>query len=201
MEESRVVAIPMGFSKTNKDIEFNEKRDKNILFIGRLEKKKSIDVLLRAFLVFSKENSDYKLILAGKESHGAEEIISIINELSLQNKVDMLGYISEEKKWELLKNSQLFVHPSAHEGSAIPVLEAWNAGISVITTDAPIMREVGRDAVVNFKAGSHLDLADKISGLVDNKERQKELVTKGQKYLSTHSWEKVSEEIIKNILY
>ena len=66
LSEDRVVYAPMGYASNFEfrisNFEKNKAKNKNIIYIGRIEKKKSVDVLVRAFAEFSQSNFDWKLI-------------------------------------------------------------------------------------------------------------------------------------------
>ncbi|MFA6393371.1 MAG: glycosyltransferase [Patescibacteria group bacterium] len=204
----KVVSIPMAY-KSRGDIERKKARKKQIIYIGRIEKKKSVDVLIKAFGKFMKKSgglsarlkplSGWKLVLAGKPGYGYESIIRLIRELNLADHVRLVGFVKEEEKWGLLAESSLFIHPSSLEGSSIPLYEAFDAGIPAIAADIPVMRENGRDAVLFFKPGDKNDLAEKITKLTSDDILRKNLTANGSKALKGLSWENAAESILSII--
>jgi len=195
----KIIVVPMAY-EPQKDIDRAQPRKKQIIFIGRIEKKKSIDILIRAFYEFRKTHDDWKLILAGKPGYGYDGTIKLIKEYALGDAVRLPGFISEEEKWRLLTESALFVHPSASEGSAIPLFEAWDAQTPAIASDIPVMREVAKQAASLFEKDNARDLFDKISELAANKSLQVFLNKKGNENLKSLSWKKAAEEVLKVIL-
>lgn len=204
LSDNRIVVAPLGYARhftSESGINLAQNKTKPfILYIGRIEKKKSVDVLVKAFAEFLNSHPDWNLVLAGMESHGTDEIKKMISFLGISPSVTMAGYVSNEKKWELLSTASLFVHPSAHEGSSIPIFEAWDAGVPVIATDAPVIKEIGGNAVEHFKAGDEKDLYQKMINLISDSQKIKELKANGLHNLVAHSWKKAAEIILNEIL-
>ena len=217
LSEDRVVYAPMGYN-INYELRITNyefRKNKNIIYIGRIEKKKSVDVLVRAFGKFSQNNPEWKLILAGSDGYGADEIKSLITKcaprafpaghplgkkLNFQEKIEMLGFVSEERKWELLKTCSIFIHPGSLEGCSISLLEAFDFQIPAIVADIKVMKELGKDATLFFKPSDYNDLAVKINKLARNQELAKNLTDKGRKIVKQKSWKESARIIIDTIL-
>lgn len=102
-----------------------EKNDKFMLYVGRIELKKNLLKIVEAFKLFSEKHSNWKLVLAGKNGHGAEVIKEKIRELSLEKLVISTGYVGENEKKYLLSKTELMLFPSLYEGFGLPILEAF----------------------------------------------------------------------------
>ena len=118
-------------------------------FIGRLHKKKGLDVLLRLAQHFNDvcvNDKSIKFIIVGP-SDGASELEASLDEL---DNTSVLGYLSEDKKNAMLSALDIFVLPSHSEGQPLAVLEAMAAGTPVIISEAcglPIVEQYGAGAV------------------------------------------------------
>lgn len=135
--------------------------DKNyFLYIGNLEKRKGVDILIESYLLYKKAGGEKKLVLAGKLR---DRKISAILQRAFKatNTIEVLGYIDEEKKWKLYKECSCFVFPSIDEGFGIPPLEAMQCGKPVILSDIPIFREVIGDCVNYFELSKDKNMAKK----------------------------------------
>ncbi|MED3749342.1 glycosyltransferase family 1 protein [Geobacillus stearothermophilus] len=120
---------------------------KYILFLGELNKRKNILHILKTFKLMIDEGfSEYKLVLCGKEGYGFDEIISYINENSLENKVIITGYVPEEEIPYLYANASLFFYPSLYEGFGIPPLESMASGVPAVVSNISSLPEVVGDA-------------------------------------------------------
>jgi glycosyltransferase involved in cell wall biosynthesis len=122
------------------------------LYIGALEKRKNVEVLIRAFSMLP---PGFKLLLAGPASEGYLQQLRLAKPLVAgEPRADglmYLGYISEEEKVALLRNAAALVFPSVLEGFGLPVLEAMSVACPVITTRCGSLPEVGGDAVLYLK--------------------------------------------------
>ena len=135
ISERRIKIIPnsinVNIKKTQSKITENEKL--KVLFIGRLEYVKGIDIFLDAIIKISKENKrklyDFEIIGYGSLSHLVQEKIRIHN---------LNGLLKYRKKSDTplkhIKKSNIVMHPSRFEGMSNVVLEAMSCGKCVISS-------------------------------------------------------------------
>ena len=111
-----------------------------ILFLGRLDRIKQVDLLIRAF--FKLKDCALKLVVAG----GAADITGYeeeLHRLARGNKnVIFTGFVQGDLKDELLSNTAFLVSPSLNEGLPITVVEAASYGKACLVSDIPGHREV-----------------------------------------------------------
>lgn len=117
------------------------------LFVCPLEKRKNVLSIAKAFVTIA-DQSDKKLILAGREGYKTEELTTYIKSLpkTLQKRILLPGSISEHDKVTLHKHALAVVFPSFFEGFGIPVLEALSHGCPTITTRVGGIPEIADDA-------------------------------------------------------
>jgi len=199
VRDDKTILVPIGYDRDEK-IVLPDERQKRFFYVGRIEKRKSVDVLVKAFAKIKEQLPEWELILAGGDGHGADEIKSLIKKMGLEKNVKVPGYVDETTKWDLLKNSSVFVHPSSQEGSCIPLFEAWNAEVPAIVSDADVIKEVGKDAVSYFKSNNVDDLSEKMLQLANDVDMRKELIQKGKEELGKNSWKNTANGILNIIL-
>lgn len=113
--------------------QFKIKDDVNyILYLGRLDEKKGIDLLLKSFSKLN--NSDFKIVIAGKLNDYQKSLKLLINSLKLEGKVEFLGMVKGKEKIDLIKNAFVLVAPSYSEVIGMVNLEAGILKTPVITT-------------------------------------------------------------------
>ena len=158
------------------------KEDFIILFLGRLHPKKCPDDLVRAFSNVVKKVPSAKLIFAGK---GEEEthLKELVYDLNLNKSVIFTGFVSEDEKWDLLKNCDVFVLPSILEGHPITVIEAGGCSKPTIVTDVEPFPEVIKDGETGLLVPLHSpnELADAVITLALNEDRRKEMGNQARK--------------------
>ncbi|MDB5176001.1 MAG: glycosyltransferase family 1 protein [Candidatus Saccharibacteria bacterium] len=130
------------------------KHPKKILYIGRLERRKGVNYLLKAFELLQKDNPDVSLVIAGA-GPDREKLELLSEDLELKN-VEFLGYISDQEKHKLLSEADLFCSPAVYgESFGIVLLEAMATGLVAVAGNnsgyADLMQGVGALSIVNPK--------------------------------------------------
>ena len=143
--------IPEGIKNNfyNKRKVFLKKNTLNILFLGRIHKKKGIELLIEALgKIKSKVNFHFTLVGSGDKSY-EDYIFQMIDENNLSNFCTITGYISTSMKQKIYEKTDLFILPSYGENFGIAVVEAMSFGIPVLVTN-----KVGiYNSIVKYKAG------------------------------------------------
>lgn len=106
----------------------------SLLFVGRLEPVKGIDILLKSMIVLAKKIHKVRLLLVGNGSL-KQEIIKKIKKYHIQHHVFLLGELTGKKLNRLYKSADVFVLPSLSEGQPITILEALATGLPVVVTN------------------------------------------------------------------
>lgn len=124
-------------------------RTKLLLFLGRLSKKKSPDLLLKAFAGLQRESGipDLRLVFVGPDEAGMKKILQeMAKQLSVTENVHFCAPLDGEAKWAAYRGADLFVLPSQNENFGNTAAEAVAAGTPVIVTDqcgiAPLLKDV-----------------------------------------------------------
>ncbi len=105
-----------------------------ILYIGRLERRKGVKYLLKAFQILSQDSPDVRLFIAG-DGPDREKLEMLADDLKLRN-ITFLGYVSEDLKLELLAQADLFCSPAVFgESFGIVLLEAMASGTVCVAGD------------------------------------------------------------------
>jgi glycosyltransferase involved in cell wall biosynthesis len=166
---------------------------KYILYLGRGDRRKNINGLIKAFGVLKhQQRIPHKLILAGPN-------IGYKIPRDFKDEVCFLGYVEEKEKWELLRNADVFAFPSFYEGFGIPVLEAQKVGTAVVCSDTSSLPEIVGDSALMFNPYHFHEIAKAIYKIISDKQLKEELIRKGFENVKNYSWKKTTEETIKII--
>lgn len=181
------------------NINKKELNDSNyFLFIGNIEERKGIRILIDAYTLYIKKGGTKKLKIVG--SIRDEKIETLINEqIAINNKmIEYLGYVNESEKNNLMENSSALIFPSYAEGFGIPPVEALMLGKPVIVSNIEIFKEIlgvnGNyfDIKTNYENSVNM-LCDKMFDYkISNYEEREKLM---QKY----ECEKLTKNLIKFI--
>jgi colanic acid/amylovoran biosynthesis glycosyltransferase len=112
----------------------------HIISVGRPHWIKGYEYALKACFMLDKQGLDFKYTIVGAE--GDEELLFLIDDLGLQDKVELTSKLPQANVFELMKGSDLFLLPSLEEGVANVAVEAMALGTPVISTDCGGMQEL-----------------------------------------------------------
>lgn len=172
-----------------------------IAYVGRLQRYKGIETVLRAVAALHDEGREVRFVIAGKGDDRAR-LESLTVSLGIEAQVDFRGYISEEAKIELLQGAWLNVYPSPKEGWGITNIEAAACGTPSLASDAPGLRE----SVVNGETGilvQHGDVAawaDAIRSICDTPDLVSRLGRAAVDYAAQFTWDETAKQT-QDLLY
>lgn len=183
------------YTNIRKDILKYEKTP-YLLTVSTISPRKNVDGLIKAFDLI-KDKIPHKLIVAGKKGWMYEDVINLVKELNLSERVFFTDQINDDELKFLYKNSKLFIYPSFYEGFGLPPLEAMSYGVPTVVSNRTSIPEVCSDAAEYIEPSDWQDIADKIFRLLNDKERIEFLKSKGYERMKVFSWEKCGEDVLK----
>jgi glycosyltransferase involved in cell wall biosynthesis len=114
-----------------------------ILFVGTLEPRKNIQGLLAAYrILVERDPATPKLVLAGGVTPAAHPWVAESRSAPLGGRVEIAGYVPDDRRTALYADARLLVLPSFEEGFGLPVLEAMALGVPVVASDRGALPEV-----------------------------------------------------------
>lgn len=178
-----IAVIPNGIDVSEykcRDISSLSTIKKQILFLSRIHPKKGIEVLIDTWEHLKDDYPDWRIIVAGNgEKEYIESLKEIIKLKSLDDCISIIPPVFGSKKYELYKESSLFVLPTYSENFGMVIAEAMSCGLPVVTTTGTPWLELNKEEL-----GWCVDLS------IENVERAlrdalslsvEELFSKGQK--------------------
>ena len=171
------------------------KKDLNVLFFGRLEAYKGIDVLIKAFEILKKEKLDINLVIAGR-GELEENLKNKISEL----KIEFKNYwISRNELCKLLQWADVLVAPYKQGTQSGIVNTSLAYGIPIIVTDVGSFSEFIKDGETGFliPPNDPETLAEKIKFFYENRDKIIEMSKKILEFNQNFSWDKIASRAIK----
>ncbi len=196
----KITVIPLGYKSGAGDMATKSQQLKTnsyFLFIGRIETKKNVQTLIKAFQAINKKHPKIKLVLAGRPGIGGKNIVETIHELSLRKNIITTGYISDADKQALLNNCLCFVFPSLFEGFGIPLLEAMDAGVPIITSKIPTSYEIAKENALFFDPFNVKGLVKNMEMIINEKDLREKLTTKHAQTLKKYSWRNCAKRTLE----
>lgn len=124
-----------------------------VLFLGRLERVKGLDLLVPAFARIASTLPNLVLVIAGPDEDGyREHVQTALQAANAADRALLAGPVTGDLKWGLLSEAALFVLPSYAEGFSMALLEALAAGTpAVVTTECnfPQLATAGAGSIVD----------------------------------------------------
>jgi len=162
-----------------------------ILYVGTLELRKNVAVLLRAFAALN--NKSLTLVLAGIKGIGFDDLLPIIQQLGISEQIVVTGYVADEDLPALYSQARVFVYPSLFEGFGLPVLEAMQCGTPVITTNVSSLPEVAGKAALLFAPDDVAALVDALQQVLSAPGVREEMRGRSLEQASRFSWRRTAE--------
>lgn len=174
----------------------DEPADGCILFLGSLEPRKNLGVLLDAYerLVASGTRLP-RLVLAGRATAAAAEIVARARRPPLAGVVDLPGYIEPDHRAALYERALVFVLPSHTEGFGMPALEAMTIGVPVIAANAGALPEAVGAAGVLFAPGDAAELAAALAAICDDRARRERMREAGWRHVAAFTWARTAHAV------
>ena len=206
--EAEGVVIPNGldldayqslpeYGKFREKYELGDK--KIILHLGRINFKKGLDILVKAFAQLCSNNENICLVLAGPDNEGyGRQVKRWLTEKNVMDKAVFTGMLSGVDKLSALKDADIFALPSYSENFGMAVVEAMACGLPVVISDkVNIWREVQRAGAGLVTACNSDEFAKAILTLFDDDSRRR-MGEAGKVFVSeNYDWKIVVNDLLR----
>lgn len=187
----RLYHIPNGI--IGKDLK--KGKGKDILYIGRLDKRKGLDFLFGSMTIVNRENPNIKLHVIGE----GKDKVKLIKKSKKNNlNIEFYGYVEEKKLDKIYEKCSVQIVPSLFEGFGIAVLEGIVKRLAIIATDTEGIREL----IINdyngrlIKYGDKKALADSILEVQGKSLLREKYIKNATKNLVNYSWPNIYSRTI-----
>lgn len=178
---------------------FPEVGDKKIiLFFGRINFLKGLDLLVPAFARIARERGDVHLVLAGPDNEGyAKKVKTWVRNEGMEERVTFTGMLQGELKLALLRESEMLVVPSYGENFGIAVIEAMACSLPVlISNKINICHEVKAADAGMVVECDVTQITDAMHTVLDDPVRAAEMGHRGRRLVEErYSWPRVAEKL------
>lgn len=173
-----------------------------IYFIGRLEAKKNITTLVKAFGKLKEDQSiKHRLVLAGRPGYMYENIKEAINSLDprVQKDIIELGYVSDEDAPLYMRNADIFAFPSNFEGFGMPLVEAMASGVPVVASNTTSIPEIVAGGGLLHAVKDADELAGMLKTLILDEKEYKKYQELGLDRASCFNWTEAAQKTLEVI--
>ena len=134
-----------------------------VLFVGRMNARKNLATLVRAMALL---DDPVALVVAGPREAGAAGLSTVMRETRMEQRVIVMGPVSDASLRELYASATVFCFPSFDEGFGLPPLEAMALGTPCVVSDIPVLRELCGDAALYADPRDPASIAAAIGSLL-----------------------------------
>lgn len=166
-------------------------RKKQLLYIGNAYPHKNLNNLLDAIIPL-----DIKLTIVCPRNVFKKRLENEIEKKGLIRRVQVISYQQPDQLAKIMSGSTAYLFPSLAEGFGIPGLNAMAAGIPVIASNIPTLKEVYDDAAIYFDPKDPKDITQKIKSVISSPQKIDDLVKKGKTHVQKYSWLKMAQETL-----
>ena len=174
-----------------------------LLFVGRLERLKGVDVAIRALaLLRDRAHDDVRLLILGEDSKEGDEsektrLRSIAGEAGVRDRVDFLGSVAHHELPYFYSAADALVMPSYSESFGLVGLEAQACGCPVVGSNVTGLRSVIRDEVSGYLIEGHdpAAYAERIGRLLEDPELAQQMGRRGRMLAQRFSWTRTADRL------
>ena len=169
-------------------------------FIGAIHPRKNVSRIIQAFNSFKKKTqSNIQLVLAGRMAWQTDEIELQLKESIYKDQIHLTGYLNTQDAVQYMRSAFAFVYPSLFEGFGVPVLEAMNAEVPVITSNVSSLPEVAGEAGLLVDPKSVDEIANAMQQLAEDDSLRIQLIENGKRQREKFNWDQSAKIIYTQI--
>jgi glycosyltransferase involved in cell wall biosynthesis len=170
------------------------------LFVGALHPRKNISRLFKAFDAFkSKQSNPVKLVIVGEKYYWTSEIKHTYIGMQFKDDVIFTGRLTTDELKNVVASALALTYVPYFEGFGIPILEAMNCDVPVITSNVTSMPEVAGGAALLVDPFSVESITDALLQLYNNGTLREQLIEKGKVRKVDFSWDKTAHALWESI--
>jgi glycosyltransferase involved in cell wall biosynthesis len=173
-----------------------------ILFLGKLEPRKNIPGLIKAFNILKREENfkDLHLVLAGARGWLYEEIFIEIANSRFKDSIIVIDNIPDNARSYYYSLAEVFVYPSFFEGFGFPPLEAMACGTPVVVSNNSSLPEVVGGGGLMIDPYNIREIASAISLILSDKALKAKFIYEGLGRIKRFNWQKTAEETLNYLI-
>lgn len=198
VDKDKIRIIASGVNKMDKtgNLPRGIEKKSYILNNGGIDLRKNLDNLIMAFSQICQNFPNIKLIITGENRAELNDLKKLAKRLKIKDKVIFTGYVKESRLWSLISNAKCVCYPSLMEGFGQPILEGFEAGVPVITSNITSMPEIAGKAAKLVNPNDKNEIAKALRDVLTDDKVAKEMIKKGYKKVAEYSWAKTAKKTL-----
>ncbi len=170
------------------------------IYVGAIHQRKNIERMFAAYDRFrARSGTDMNFILVGNRKWWTAEMQAALDDMKFRSEVIFTGRVSESDLQGLLGAALASVYVSTFEGFGIPIIEAFQAQVPVITSNLTSMPEVAGNAALLVQPYNVEEIADAMFRLWSEDDLRSDLIQKGTVRAGHFTWDRSADLLWKSI--
>lgn len=168
-----------------------------VLYVGSLTRRKNADGL-RQIADRLTSTRPVRFVFAGATAGVFSGLDGVDGPAQSSGRIDFLGQVNDPHVLEALyRRASVFVFPSFYEASPLPPIEAMSAGVPVVASDIPSLRERCGDAAIYADPYDVDTFIEKIDGLLADPVLRGSMADRGRARAAGYSWRAQTEHLVE----
>jgi len=192
----RIEVVPYFVPKIPAIVRHTKPKTFNILYVGKLDVHKGVDILIQAFSYVAKSHKSTNLTIVG-DGPEFERYKELVSNMGLCSRVCFAGKVSMSKVWKYYSEADVFVHPAIwFEPFGRTTLEALSFQLPTIVSNVGAPPEIIREAGLVFEKGNVNDLVQKLKLVIEDDTLRRRLISNSSRVLEDYRAEKLLGKIV-----
>jgi glycosyltransferase involved in cell wall biosynthesis len=193
---ARSIFVPLSLEEKVAVKERHTEGREYFIYTGAIHPRKNLLNLLKAFSLFKKrQRSNWKLVLAGRMAWKNDAFLGLLKTFKYRHDVVLTGYVPEEQLTHLMGAAYALVYPSLFEGFGLPVLEAAQSGVPVLTSANSAMQEIAGEGALYFDPSDPSSMADALMRIYKDEHLRSQLIPKGKERTKNFNWDDTASKM------
>lgn len=202
LEKNNISVLENGFDKSLFSFDKSTKsllEKEYFLYVARIEYpgKNHLNLIKAYELLPLKIKEKYDLVFVGQDRQNAHIVREYINNSKDENRIKVLGFVSNEQLPNIYKNAKMFIFPSFYEGFGIPLIEAMASAIPILSANNSSLKDIGAGVSKFFDEKDIYSIKSAIIELLKDENLQKQMIENGLKKVNKYDWSYHANSIIK----
>jgi glycosyltransferase involved in cell wall biosynthesis len=190
----RIVVASPGAFLARVDVSPAPPNERYLLAVGQVTPRKGLDVLARAAAILGERCPP--ILVAGPDWWGSEQVRADIARLDTARRITLLGNVEDARLAALYRGATIVCHASRAEGFGMTCLEAMAAGIPLVASDLPSVRELTGGSALIVPVEDAESLAAAVSSLLEDEEQRQGLARAGRERAGGFTWPGMAERVV-----
>lgn len=165
------------------------------IFVGNFSYRKNIHGIIRSYDLYRKQGGEHALVLVGNPLWKYAEMEQALSESPNQTDIHFSGRLDIDDLVMAMGGAEALLFPSYFEGFGIPVLEAYAAGIPVITSNNTSLQEVAGAGSILCSPDDHEKISSAMRNIESDDNQRLTLIQEGKKQIISFSWEQTANKV------